>query len=130
VSLTTLLEQAFRETVLAEAQALPDTEASLAESPAAEGLYVKMATFEGAKGLSAQHVYVVGLHERELPRNAAAITDREVCLFLVALTRAKKKCSILETGRFATAWKQPSVFLGWIQAARLRLVTVDRAFWP
>ena len=129
VLLAALLEPDFREAVLAEAQALPDLAAQPAQATEPEGLYVKIVTFEGAKGLSAQHVYVVGLHEGELPRNAASITDREVCLFLVALTRAKKKCTVMETGRFATAWKQPSIFLSWIRATRLRLVTVNKGFW-
>jgi superfamily I DNA/RNA helicase len=61
---------------------------------------IKLTSYEGAKGLSAQHVFLVALHADELPKDADAITDIEICKFLVGLTRTKKKCTFLTTGRF------------------------------
>jgi ATP-dependent DNA helicase UvrD/PcrA len=129
VPLTDLLSEEFRRAVLAEAEALDEPEDLSTEPTVPDNLYVKLVTFEGAKGLSAQHVYVVGLHERELPRNADKITDREICVLLVALTRAKKKCSLLVTDRFAQIQKRPSIFLSWIRAARRRIIRVDARYW-
>lgn len=129
VSLQSLLDEEHRQSVLAEARALDDENVEVGEPVRPDGLYVKLVTFEGAKGLSAQHVYVVGLHEGELPRSEAAILDREICLLLVALTRAKKKVSLLEAGRFANTEKRPSIFLRWINAARLHSLQINRDSW-
>jgi superfamily I DNA/RNA helicase len=126
--LVSLLSEEFRQDVLAEVEAL-EAEDPSRETTVPEGLYVKLVTFEAAKGLSAQHVYVVGLHERELPRDAGNITDREICVLLVALTRAKKKCSLLVTDHFAHLQKRPSVFLSWIKAVRRRTIRVDARYW-
>src|SRR2546425_8826066 len=48
---------------------------------------IKLTSFEGSKGLSAQHVFVVGVHENELPKRISDIKDLEICKFLVSLTR-------------------------------------------
>jgi superfamily I DNA/RNA helicase len=52
---------------------------------------VKVTSFEGAKGLSAQYVFLIGLHSGEMPKNAAQVQDIEICRFLVGMTRTKKK---------------------------------------
>lgn len=51
---------------------------------------IKVVSYEGSKGLSAQHVFLIGLHEGSLPRNSHDIKDIEVCRLLVGLTRTKK----------------------------------------
>ena len=90
---------------------------------------IKVTSFEGAKGLSAQHVFIVGMHKDELPHDAAQIQDIEICRFVVGLTRTKKKCSLLCTNRFADKWKQPSVFLSWIKSDRYEITKVDASYW-
>ncbi len=82
---------------------------------------IKLTSFQSAKGLSAQYVFVVGLHEGDLPRNPNKIDDIEVCKFLVALTRTRKQCYLLWTRRFAGVIKNPSMFLNWIDRSRNRL---------
>lgn len=90
---------------------------------------VKMTSFEGSKGLSAQHVFILGLQEGDLPRDAANISDLEVCKFVVALTRTRKQCQVLYTWRFGGNPKRPSLFLDWVSPNRKELVTVDKTFW-
>lgn len=90
---------------------------------------VKVTSFEGAKGLSAQHVFIAGLHNGELPHDPASITDLEICKFVVALTRTRKKCTLIHTGNFAGTWKTPSSFISWIDPARLEIVKVDAEYW-
>ena len=90
---------------------------------------VQVTSFEGAKGLSAQHVFIAGLHNGDLPRDPAAIQDLEVCKFVVGLTRTRKKCTLIHTGRFANKWKSPSTFISWIGKERLEFVKVDKAYW-
>jgi ATP-dependent DNA helicase UvrD/PcrA len=90
---------------------------------------IKITSYEGAKGLSAQHVYIVGLHDGELPHDPAAIKDLEICKFIVGLTRTRKKCTLIRTRNFAGKWKTASCFLGWISPARLTQLKVDAAYW-
>jgi hypothetical protein len=90
---------------------------------------VKITSYEGSKGLSAQHVFLIGLHSGDIPRNAEDIKDIEICRLLVALTRTKKKCSILVTKRFGESFKQRSEFLRWVKPARYEEKKVDAAYW-
>jgi superfamily I DNA/RNA helicase len=88
-----------------------------------------LTSFEGAKGLSAQHVFIVGLHAGDLPHDANNIADLEVCKFLVGLTRTKKKCSLLITKQFAGKPKSPSLFLQWIRRERFEVTNVSASSW-
>jgi superfamily I DNA/RNA helicase len=90
---------------------------------------VRVTSFEGAKGLSAQHVFIVGLHDGELPRNPTLIKDIEICKFIVGLTRTRKKCTLIHTGHFGDNWMSRSSFISWINDEKLDNITVDRAFW-
>ncbi|MDP8267123.1 MAG: AAA family ATPase [Candidatus Tenebribacter davisii] len=58
---------------------------------------IMLSTFEGCKGLSAGHVFIVGLNENIVPKIRAngEISDIEYCKFIVALTRTRKKCHLL-----------------------------------
>jgi superfamily I DNA/RNA helicase len=90
---------------------------------------VKVASFEGSKGASAQYVFLLGLQAGDMPRNPADIKDIEICRFLVGLTRTKKKCEILVTKRFGDKIKRRSVFLGWIKPVRYSEKQVNAAYW-
>jgi len=76
---------------------------------------VVVTTLQGAKGLEAQHVFVVGLNDGHLPRRNAAPTDHEICCLIVALTRARKQCYLLSCRMFGTDWLDESVFLTWLE---------------
>ncbi len=90
---------------------------------------VKVTSFEGAKGLSAQHVFIAGLHDKELPRNPGAIQDLEICKFIVGLTRTRKMCSLIYTRHFANKWMSPSTFISWINGSRLERIKVNADYW-
>lgn len=90
---------------------------------------VKVTTFEGAKGLSAQHVFIVGIHDGEMPRNPQSIQDLEICKFIVGLTRARKTCTLIYTGRLGDKLKQPSTFISWINGSRLERIYVNADYW-
>jgi len=91
--------------------------------------FIKATSFEGSKGMSAQHIFICGMHENELPRDSDRIQDIEICRFVVGLTRAKKKCSLLHTWRFADQSKRPSPFLSWIQSQQYEFITVNADYW-
>ncbi|MFH1680623.1 MAG: UvrD-helicase domain-containing protein [Candidatus Eisenbacteria bacterium] len=82
----------------------------------------------GAKGLAAQHVFVVGANNGDFPRNPERITDEEICCLVVALSRARKACHFISCGRFAGLERQTSVFLDWIRPFTLRR-DVNRRYW-
>jgi ATP-dependent DNA helicase UvrD/PcrA len=90
---------------------------------------VKVTSFEGAKGLSAQHVYIAGLHNGELPHDPVSIKDLEICKFVVGLTRTRKKCTLIRTRNFGGSWKTPSLFISWIDPVRLEFIEVDAQYW-
>jgi superfamily I DNA/RNA helicase len=118
--------------VLAEADAYrpPEEAEPDSGSPAPAGARaVKVTSFEGAKGLSAQHVYIAGLHNGELPHDPASIKDIEICKFVVGLTRTRKKCTLIHTRNFAGSWLRPSSFIWWIDPARLEFVKVNAQYW-
>lgn len=90
---------------------------------------IKLVTYEGAKGLSAQHVFILGLQNGDIPRNPNDIKDLEVCKFLVALTRTRKQCHILCTTNFAGKRVIPSVFIDWLPKEVLELTEVNKHYW-
>jgi superfamily I DNA/RNA helicase len=86
-------------------------------------------TLKGAKGLSAEHVFVVGLMNGHLPVDPRSPSDEEVCEFLVALSRTRKACHLVSTKMFAGPPPlRPSLFLGWVQPHSTQ-VAIDRAYW-
>lgn len=131
IELVEALPQAFREAALREAAAWREETAVVPETaPEDVGRpSVRATSFEGAKGLSTQHVFVVGVHDRELPRNPRNMQDLEICKFVVALTRAKKQCHILHTRRFGKESRRPSVFVRWIRETHVDRIRVDRTYW-
>jgi hypothetical protein len=128
----TLLPEEFKASILKEAEAF-QAEPGVVSAPAPEmnrtKRTIKLTSFEGSKGLSAQHVLVVGVHEDELPRKARDIKDLEICKFLVSLTRTRKQCHLLTTFRFGGVPKRPSIFLTWIPSAIKRVLKVNKEFW-
>jgi superfamily I DNA/RNA helicase len=81
----------------------------------------------GAKGLSAEHVFIVGLNNGHLPSSATAIADDEICAFLVGLSRTRKRCHLISY-RFAfSGGLQRSVFVDWV-AHHGDVVTVNKDY--
>jgi superfamily I DNA/RNA helicase len=130
--LVDVISDEFRKEVLAEVSAYEPAE-EMEENHRAESTSelpsVKVTSFEGAKGLSAQHVFMVGLHDGEFPHDPMAIQDLEICKFVVGLTRTRKMCSLIYTKNFAGKWKTRSSFISWIDRKRLDYIKVDAAFW-
>jgi superfamily I DNA/RNA helicase len=126
-----LLHEDYKDKTLAEAKEWSEEPAVVAGAQAEDGSLptVKLTSFEGSKGLSAQHVFILGLQEEQLPRERQNITDLEICKFIVALTRTRKQCQIIFTRRFSGNPTRPSIFLEWIRAARKEFISVDKTYW-
>jgi superfamily I DNA/RNA helicase len=57
---------------------------------------ILLRTFEGSKGLSGGHVFIVGANNGSMPKiQGTEIPDIECCKFIVALTRTRKQCHII-----------------------------------
>jgi superfamily I DNA/RNA helicase len=58
---------------------------------------ILLSSFEGCKGLSAGHVFIVGLNDSVVPKISenGEVDDIEYCKFIVALTRTQKQCFLL-----------------------------------
>jgi superfamily I DNA/RNA helicase len=128
----TLLPDDFKAAILKEAESFQvSTEGIPVQEPEVDKSkpVIKLTSFEGSKGLSAQHVFVVGVHENELPKKASDIKDIEICKFLVSLTRTRKQCHLLTTYRFSGAPKRPSIFLNWVPSAVKKVQKINKAFW-
>jgi superfamily I DNA/RNA helicase len=125
----------YRDSILAEVEAFePPQEKeipSVEKAAAIEAVppAVRVTSFEGAKGLSAQHVFIAGLHDEELPGNPNAIKDLEICKFVVGLTRTRKKCVLIHTRHSGTQWKSQCCFISWIAPERLDNIKVDKVYW-
>ena len=91
-------------------------------------LSIKLLTYMGCKGLSAGYVFIVGFNNKVILKNKHLISDVEICKFIVALTRTRKKCYILTDKYFSTpkrkdgTWiqaQEKSDLLKWIDSSRL-----------
>jgi len=77
---------------------------------------VLLTSFEGCKGLSAGHVFVVGLNDGVVPKvQDNQVDEIDCCRFIVALTRTRKQCYLLSNRwDYGPVGKKPferSVFL-------------------
>lgn len=59
---------------------------------------ILLTSFQGCKGISGGFVFIVGANNGVFPRGNT-ISDVEICQFIVALTRTRKKCYILSEDR-------------------------------
>jgi superfamily I DNA/RNA helicase len=128
IPLVDVISASDRKSVVREAEGWLETHEQ-GEKPAPPISSIKVTSFEGAKGMSAQYVFLIGLQSGDMPRNSANVQDIEICRFLVGMTRTKKQCSILTTARFGQDFKRPSEFLSWIKAERFERKKIDAAYW-
>lgn len=129
-TLSTLIAQDYKERILAEAATLRDPNVEESPAPPEDPRpTVRLVSFEGSKGLSAQHVFIVGLQDGVLPRSPGAIGEIEICRMIVALTRTRKQCHLISTTRFSGKPSTPSSMIGWIKPERCERVYVNAAFW-
>lgn len=81
----------------------------------------------GAKGLSAEHVFIVGMNNGHLPRDNDNVTDEEICALLVALSRTRQQCHVVSAGFLGAGPLGKSVFLDALQP-HLAAVTVNKDY--
>ena len=91
---------------------------------------IKLTTFQKCKGLSGGFVFIVGLTDGTMPEKPYSPTDNEVCKFIVALTRARKKCYLISNKRFGgSGWLRHSTFIDWIDDSKLSVEEVNKEYF-
>jgi superfamily I DNA/RNA helicase len=129
-NLYNVIPEAYRSAIVDEAAGWeqPDQIDDVIEAIDEKKPRIKLVTFEGSKGLSAHHVFVIGLQEGVLPRGAK-IRDSDVCRFVVALTRTRKLCHVMYTTRFGGKLSRVSRLIDWVPNRLCKWITVDKDYW-
>jgi len=79
-------------------------------NPGNRKIPIKATTIQSSKGLAAEYVFITHFDNKYFIKNKdkKKISDQDICNFLVALTRAKKKVFLISSG------KTEPTFLKWI----------------
>lgn len=87
--------------------------------PGVRKIPIKASTIESSKGLAAEYVFITHLDDLFFIKDddKSSISDRDICKFLVALTRAKTKVFLISTDQ-----KSRPSFLKWIDKDRIEPV--------
>lgn len=88
-----------RELTLEKIENISFQETEDSEDSLDKKIKIKLTTYLGAKGLSANHVFVLGLENGIFPKNSNNIFDDEACQFIVLLTRARRSLRILSVDK-------------------------------
>lgn len=89
-------------------------------NPGLRKIPIKATTIQSSKGLAADIVFITHFDDQYFVKNKdkKKISDQDVCNFLVALTRARKKIFLISSNKN----KEPA-FLSWIDANRIDKMT-------
>lgn len=86
-------------------------------NPALRNIPIKITTIQSSKGLAADVVFIANFDDRYFLKDGNTITDQDICNFLVALTRTKKKAFLIST----IPKKAPSL-LKWINRNKIEVI--------
>jgi len=87
--------------------------------PGLRKIPIQVTTIQGSKGLASDYVFIAYFDDRYFIKNKdkSIIEDNEICNFLVALTRARRKVFLISTDD-----KIEPTFLRWINKDRIERV--------
>jgi hypothetical protein len=94
-----------------------------------EGPTIVCTSQVGAKGLSAEHVFIVGMVNGDIPRDPNNVTDDEVCQLIVSLSRTRKACHLVSAGNWLGAWKKESAFFKWLGDIATERREINKDYW-
>lgn len=84
--------------------------------PGLKKIFMKATTIPSAKGLAADYVFITHFDDRYFikDRDKNKVTDQDICSFVVALTRARKRVFLISSDT-----REKPTFLKWINNARI-----------
>ena len=105
-------EENLREEILPELQ-------NVGADPGIKKIQIKVTTIESSKGLSADYVFITYFDDSYFikDRDKTKITEKDICKFLVALTRARRKVFLISSDR-----NRKPTFFKWIKPNRIEIV--------
>jgi superfamily I DNA/RNA helicase len=134
--LVDLLPEPYREghlhAALALEEQLDDSEDERVEGESdidEDGPSILCTSLVGAKGLSAEHVFITSFVNGEFPHDPRNVEDTEICELIVGLSRTRKACHLISCGRWAGQQFRPSVFLRWLDGVPVETVRVSKDYW-
>ncbi|MBU4311998.1 MAG: AAA family ATPase [Candidatus Omnitrophica bacterium] len=88
--------------------------------PGIKKIPIKTTTIQGSKGLAAEYVFITHFDDQYFIKDSdkKKISDRDICNFIVALTRAEAKVFLISSNT-----KKEPTFLKWINADRIEKST-------
>lgn len=91
--------------------------------PGLKNIIMKATTIASAKGLAADYVFITHFDDRFFIKNSDKknITDQDICSFIVALTRARKRVFLISSDT-----KKKPTFLEWIDNANICTTRLGR----
>jgi len=94
-----------------------------AGNPGLRKIPIKATTIQSSKGLAADIVFITHFDDQYFVKNKdkTKTSDQDVCNFLVALTRARRKIFLISSDT-----KKEPAFLGWIDAGRIEKLSSGR----
>jgi superfamily I DNA/RNA helicase len=84
--------------------------------PAIRRIPIQTTTVQSSKGLAEDYVFITHFDDQYFLREKGKIGDRDICNFLVALTRARQKVFLI------SSQKKDPAFLKWIKPERIDVV--------
>ena len=99
-------------------EALSAADGTRGGDPGVRGIPITATTLQSSKGLAADYVFITHCDDQYMvkDKDKSNVTDRDVCNFLVALTRARKRVYLVSSQA-----KEPQ-FVHWIDAGRINRV--------
>jgi superfamily I DNA/RNA helicase len=88
-------------------------------NPGLRKTQIKVTTIESAKGLAADYVFITYFDDRYFikDKDKTKISDKDICKFLVAITRARLKVILISSDD-----KKKPTFLNWINSDKIEVV--------
>jgi superfamily I DNA/RNA helicase len=92
-------------------------------TPSIRKIPIRATTIQSSKGLAAEYVFITHFDDQYFikHKDKTQVTDHDICNFLVALTRAKRKVFLVSSDA-----KNIPTFLKWIHKDRIMGVTLAR----
>ncbi len=88
-------------------------------NPGIRRIPIKATTIQSSKGLAAEYVFITHFDDQYFIRHKdkTKISDQDICNFLVALTRTKKKVLLISSNN-----KTKPTFFKWIDKSRIEII--------
>lgn len=96
-----------------------DASSTISIEAGIKGISITGTTIQGSKGLSADYVFITHFDDQYFVKanNKSKLSDQDICNFIVALTRARRKVFLLSTNTN----KEP-ILLKWLDKSYIKII--------